>query len=208
MPKRTTSLRPTAPPRRALLAGVVALVAIATSGAARAETRSVGVSLRGVACPGAEAVVTALAEVLVHTEIRQVDGPTDIVIEATDADVRVTAFGTTKRFSGSDERVRLLSAYVALGLEPPMPIPPVEPPAESPAAPPLRALPPPTPQDPKKRSPNARKGRPSRRRLARSAFQKRPDMAARSRPSSACAARSGWARSRWCSEGASLFPTR
>lgn len=153
MPKRTTSLRPTAPPHRALLAGVVALVAIATSGAARAEARSVGVSLRGVACPGAEAVVVALAEVLVHTEIRQVDGPTDIVIEATDADVRVTAFGTTKRFSGScDERVRLLSAYVALGLEPPMPMPPVEPPAESPAAAPLRALPP-TPQDPKKRSP-------------------------------------------------------
>ena len=135
MQKGTTSLRRSASPRRALLAGVMALVALATSGTARAEARSI--SVVGVACPGAEAVVAALAEVLVHTEVRQVDGPADIVIEATDADVRITAFGSTKRFAGScDERVRLLSAYVALGLEPPMPMAPVEPPAERPVAPP------------------------------------------------------------------------
>jgi len=156
MQKGTTSLRRCASPRRALLAGVVGLVAIATSGTARAEARSISVG--GVACPGAEAVFTALAEVLVHTEVRQVNGPAEVIIEATDDDVRITAFGSTKRFSGScDERVRLLSAYVALGLEPPVPVAPVEPrPEAEPIAPaaPVRALPspPPDPQDAKKRT--------------------------------------------------------
>ena len=115
-----------------------------------------GVSMRGVACPGAEAVVSALTEVLVHTQVRQVDGPADIDIEATEADVRITAFGTTKSFSGScDERVKLLSAYVALGLEPPIPMPPVERPAErlvAPEPPPARAVPP-AAQVPNRQSP-------------------------------------------------------
>lgn len=133
--------------RRVSVALSVALAAACGSREALAgPTAPVTLAVRGAPCPSADAVLAALGSVLVRTELRATSGAADVTLEATRDDVTVTAFGTSRVFSGScDERTRLVSAYVALGLEPPESAEPKPAPPE-PASPP--AAPPPAPSSP------------------------------------------------------------
>ena len=133
---------------RAWRAGVTlgaALAVLLVAERAEAKTRTLAIS--GVACPAETELIDALRDVLVDTAIERVDGAADLTVVATDADVAVTAFDTTRRFSGTcAERARLVSAYLALALEPPaMPPPPA--PVPTKAAPPAAHAPPARPRE-------------------------------------------------------------
>jgi len=133
---------------RALSGAFAALVVLALAGGAEAKAKTLSIS--GVPCPVEDELVRALRDVLVDTTIERVDGPADLVVEATAEEVSVTSDGATKRFSGTcAERARLVSAYLALALEPPSvpePAPKApEPPARYLPAPPPRAAFPPAP---------------------------------------------------------------
>ncbi|MFO0639807.1 MAG: hypothetical protein U0183_11395 [Polyangiaceae bacterium] len=136
----------------------IALAAACGSREAHAgPSAPVTIALRGAPCPSADAVLAALGSILVRTELRATSGDADITLEATRDDVTVTAFGSSRVFFGScEERTRLVSAYVALGLEPPEsaeptpaplePTPPKLPPAPPPPSPaPSPRPPPPSP---------------------------------------------------------------
>lgn len=138
---------PTRPRRHARALALATLVACATAATSRdahaLPAAPITIAVRGAPCPSADAVLAALRSVLVRTELRVTSDAADVTLEANDDDVRVTAFGASRVFAGScDERTRLVSAYVALGLEPPEgaePSPPPAPPAPSPPPPPPNA---------------------------------------------------------------------
>lgn len=140
--------------RRASVALSVALAAACGSREAHAgPSAPVTIAVRGEPCPSADAVLAALGSVLVRTELRATSGDADVTLQATRDDVTVTAFGSSRVFSGScDERTRLVSAYVALGLEPPESAEPKPAPLE-PTPPKLPPVPPPGPPAPSPRPP-------------------------------------------------------
>lgn len=151
---RSETLRQHRLARRVSVAFSVALAAACGSREAHAgPTAPVTIAVRGEPCPSADAVLAALGSILVRTELRATSGDADVTLEATRDDVTVTAFGSSRVFSGScEERTRLVSAYVALGLEPPESVEPKPAPLEpTPPRPP--PVPPPAPPAPSPRPP-------------------------------------------------------